>query len=120
EQAAKLFDREKGTGILIDKKFRRDEAESVLDLLDGIPQEQRQQPETYEALIAYLRHNRLEVRELALRHLLYLVPDGRNIPYNRAGDSAQLREGYEAWKKKIPSGKLPPQPPPTKPMPGMP
>src|SRR5262249_61771984 len=38
EQAARLYDRKKKSGILADKKFRTDEAETLLDLLDGIPE----------------------------------------------------------------------------------
>src|SRR5262249_16446453 len=37
EQAAKLYDGKKRTGILVDKKYRTDEAESVLELLDSFP-----------------------------------------------------------------------------------
>src|SRR5205807_10147245 len=78
-QAAKLYDRKKRTGILVDKKYRADEAESILELLDGLPAQALNQPETYEALIAYLKHGRLAVRGLASRHLVALVPAGRKI-----------------------------------------
>lgn len=112
EQAARLYDRKKKSGILADKRFRADQAETILDLLDGIPEEALQQPELYEALIAYLKHRRLEVRELASRHLRTLVPEGRKIKYDAAASKEQIARGYEEWKKLIPSGKLPPAPPP--------
>lgn len=115
EQVAKLYDPKKRTGILVDKKYRADEAESVLELLDGLPPQALKQPETYEALIAYLKHGRLAVRGLAYRHLLALVPAGRKIKYDPAGDREQIEQGYKEWKKLIPSGKLPPAPPPPKP-----
>ena len=112
EQAPRLYDRKTETGYLRDKKIPKDACETILDLLYGIPTEARRQPETYDALIAYLRHERLEIRELAIRHLAFLVPEGaRKIPYNPAGDTEQRDAAFAAWKKLIPNGKLPPPPP---------
>ncbi len=108
EQFLKLYDKEKKTGLLVDKRFRPDEARTILDLLDGIGEEERKQPETYAALIAYLRHNRLEVRELAFLILGALVPAGQKIPYDPAGTTEQRDRWYEEWKRLIPDGMLPP------------
>ena len=47
-------------------------------------------PETYDALIAYLRHSRLPVRELARWHLYRLVPAGRKIVYDAAASEADV------------------------------
>jgi len=102
EQAAKLYDRKKRAGILTEKKFRRDEAESVLDLLDEFIEDELRQPETYESLLAYLKHNRLEVRELAYGQLLSIFKkEGSKINYNPAGNSEQINQGYEDWKKVV-------------------
>jgi hypothetical protein len=127
EQAARLFDRKNKTGLLIDRGFSPETAEVILELLYGPSAEARKQPETYSALIAYLKHERLEVRELAIWNLYYLVPErGRKIPYNPAGNTDQLNAAYEGWKKLIPEGTVPPEqagrpapPGPAKP-PGMP
>src|SRR5262249_44839539 len=56
EQAGKLYDRKKRSGILIEKRLRTDEAESVLELLDNLTPQEIRQRETYEALLAYLKH----------------------------------------------------------------
>ncbi|HKB41998.1 MAG TPA: hypothetical protein VKD72_36560 [Gemmataceae bacterium] len=102
EQPARLYDRKKGTGILADRKFRPAEAESVLDLLDGLTTQDLRQPETYDTLLDYLKHNRIEVRELAYAHLIEAVgEDGRKVNYSPAGDSEQINQGAEEWKKLI-------------------
>ena len=111
EQAPKLYDRRKdGAGLLKDKRFRPEDAEIVLDLLAGISPEGWHKPETYEVLIGYLKHSRLEVRELAIRLLLYRVPEGKKIPYDPAGGVEQRNEGYTEWKKLIKPGTVPPEP----------
>ncbi|MBI1914299.1 MAG: hypothetical protein HYS12_06115 [Planctomycetes bacterium] len=102
EQAGKLYDPKKRTGILTDKKFRADEAESVLELLDGLTEQDIRQRETYDALLAYLKHNRLEVRELAYEQLMSIFrEEGSKINYNPAGTSEQISEGYEEWRKLV-------------------
>jgi hypothetical protein len=65
-------------------------------------------PETYEALIGYLRHDKLPVRELARWHLQRLAPKITDIPYDAAGSAAEREKAYQEWKKRIPDGKLPP------------
>jgi hypothetical protein len=112
EQASKLYDTKKRTGLLIEKRFRADEAESVLELLDGLTEADLKQRETYEALLAYLKHNRIEVRELAFRQLVSIVEkEGEKLPnYDPAGSSEQINQGYEEWKKFISK-----PPPPKKP-----
>lgn len=91
------------------------QAEIVMQLLHGLSEDQdRGQPETYEALIAYLLHDKPAVRALAVWQLEHWVPQGKEIGYNPGGTDAERRRGYEEWKKLIPSGKLPPRPSATK------
>lgn len=85
------------------------QAETIMVLLHGFSEEQANIPETYEALIDYLRSDKLAIRELAWRHLLRLWPDGKAIRYDPAGPSELREHGYDEWKKKIPNGKLPPR-----------
>ncbi len=109
-QAALLYDRKTRTGLLRDRDFSPENAEVVLELLYGPTLEARKQPETYSALIAYLRHERQEIRELAYWNLLFLVPErGRKIPYSSAGGADHLNAAYEAWKKLIREGTIPPE-----------
>ena len=108
DQAALLYDRKNRTGLLRDRDFSPENAEVVLELLYGPNVEAMKQPETYSALIAYLRHERQEIRELAWWNLLFLVPErGIKIPYSSAGGADQLKEAYDRWKKLIPEGKVP-------------
>jgi hypothetical protein len=93
------------------QEYPEAQAETVLQLLHNPFALDR--PETYETLIAYLRHSRLAVRELARWHLYRIVPAGRKIAYDAAAaeNMAERQKAYEAWKKLIPSGKLPPTAP---------
>jgi hypothetical protein len=88
------------------REYTEPQAETVLHLLHS--PFLADQPETYETLIAYLRHSRLPVRELARWHLYRLAPAGRSIAYDAAAPEAERLKALEAWKKLIPSGKLPP------------
>ena len=96
------------------KKYSRGQAAIFMQLLFGFSAAQLAQPETYALLIEYLKHNRLAIRELAVRQLELQVPDGRSIGYDPAGKPAQRARGYAAWKKRIPDGELPKEPKPKK------
>jgi hypothetical protein len=85
--------------------YRPNWAETVLQLLHS--PYAANDPETYELLIAYLKHGSLAVRELAHWHLTRLVPAGRDIPYDPAGPAAERERGYRAWKRVVPDGQLP-------------
>lgn len=102
-----LYDPQKRTGILIDRKYTPREAETILTLLYPFAEAQRGQPETYATLIDLLRHDRLAIRQLAYWHLVRLDPAGRDIPYNAAWPPEQLERAYQAWKRHIPDGSSP-------------
>lgn len=59
------------------------------------------QPETYAALLAYLRHPRPAVRELARWHLERYLPDGKKIAFDATADEAARDKAIAAWKKLI-------------------
>lgn len=91
------------------------EAQTIMDLLHGFSEDDASKPQTYEDLIDYLRHPKLIVREMAWRALIQLWPDGRKIAYNAAGPPEMRNAAYEEWKRKVPTGKLPPRGPAPKP-----
>lgn len=65
------------------------------------------EPHTYDTLLAYLRHEKLAIRELAWRQLLRMVPEDLLVPYDPAASAAERAKAYAAWKEAIPSGSLP-------------
>ena len=95
---------------VLQKKYKSSLAEIIMELLHPFTDKQKQEPETYETLIAYLNHDKLPVRELAYSHLIALVPKGMEIPYDPTGGTDQRDYSYQEWKKLIPTGKLPPSP----------
>jgi hypothetical protein len=85
--------------------FSKAEAETVMQLLHS-PFDPRQ-PETFDTLIAYLKHRKQAVRELAHWHLVRLASIGRDIPYDAAGSAAERDKAAAQWRKLIPAGELP-------------
>jgi hypothetical protein len=94
------------------KKFNAAQAEIVLTLLHSFDDAALGQKETYETLIAYLKHDKLAIRELAWWHLVRIVPDGKKIAFDPGAAPADRDKGYQEWKKLLDDGKLPPAPKP--------
>ena len=94
---------------LIDLRgYTPDEAKTVIQMLFGFSDTDIKQPETYEVLIEYLKHEKPGIRNLAAWHLVRLYPAGKSIPFKPDGMSVDNVKVYEAWKKLIPTGKVPP------------
>lgn len=88
--------------------YTPDQAKAILQMLFGFSEADLQRPETYEVLIEYLTHERSGIRNLAMWHLVRLVPQGKEIPFKPNGTAQENEKVYESWKKLIPNGKLPP------------
>ncbi len=93
--------------LIAQANYTRAQSETILQLLHS-PFDPSQ-PLTYQALIAFLRHDKLAVRELARWHLYRLVPAGRRIEYDAAGSEKERAKGAALWQNLIPNGKLPPK-----------
>jgi hypothetical protein len=93
----------------LEKKHSPETAETLMTLLHGFSAKQAQEPATYQTLIGWLKHELLPVREMAFAELFALVPEGRKIPFDPAGDAAQRERAFQEWKKLIPDGQLPPK-----------
>jgi hypothetical protein len=91
-----------------DLGYSKAEAATVMQLLHS-PFDPHQ-AETYETLIAYLKHRKQAVRELAHWHLVRLAPIGRDIKYDASAGAAVRDKAAETWKERIPSGELPKAP----------
>jgi hypothetical protein len=93
---------------VLEKKYSSATAETLMILLHEFSEKQVLKPSAYQALIGWLKHEQLPVREMAFSQLFALVPEGRKIPYDPAGDAAQRERAFQEWKKLIPDGRLPP------------
>lgn len=85
--------------------YTKAEAASVLQLLHS--PFNRDQPETYETLITFLKHRKQAVRQLAHWHLIRLAPIGRDIPFDASGPADAREKAFAAWKARVPAGTLP-------------
>lgn len=83
-------------------------AEMILQLTRSFSDRDLASPECYEMLIDYLKHDKQAIRGLAQWHLRRLVPAGRKIHFNPGGPPEEWEKAFEAWKKLIPDGKMPP------------
>jgi hypothetical protein len=91
------------------------QSENVIHLLYGFTPEERREPATYNLLVEALASKRPGLRELAHWHLVRLAPEGKTIGYDAQAPEAQRQQAYEAWRKLIPAGNLPPsQSPPAR------
>jgi hypothetical protein len=91
-------------------KYSDVQAKTIIRLLFGFNAQERADPATYDLLIGYLKHSKLPVRELAHWHLVRLTPLARDIPYDAAAPAAERQRAYDAWRARVPEGKLPPAP----------
>jgi hypothetical protein len=92
--------------LLVDEmRYSKAEANTLMQLLHS--PFAADQPETYETLIAYLRHRRQSVRELAHWHLIRLSPVEPKIVFDASAPAPVRDKAAQAWKKLIPSGELP-------------
>jgi len=91
--------------IVEDVGFSKAEAETVMQMLHS-PFDP-EQAETYETLIAYLKHRKQAIRELAHWHLFRLAPIGRKIAFDASAEKAARDKAADEWEKLIPPGTLP-------------
>jgi hypothetical protein len=96
-------------GLVNEGKFKPIDAEAVIQLLHGFSDADLRQPETYETLIDYLRHDRLALRGLAYWHLTRLVPAGKDLGYNPLEEKDKRQAAIAKWQKLVPRGQLPGQ-----------
>jgi hypothetical protein len=97
------------TALVARKKLTEVQARSLGQLLVGFNEEERRDPNTYVALLAYLAHKNQAVRTLAYWHLVRLAPAGREISFDPAAPEDQRRQAVTRWHTLIPAGQLPPQ-----------
>jgi uncharacterized protein (TIGR03000 family) len=95
---------------LIERKFDPHEAEIVMHLLHGIPEDDLALPETYQVLLKYMASDRLFLRGLAHWHLCCLASQGREFGFNPNGPPEERAKALEKWRQLIPPGQLPPKP----------
>lgn len=113
DQYKRLYDKEKGTGILLDRNYKNGEAKSVTDLLFDFSPEYFSKIETFEELARCLAHRRIAIAELGMWHLSRLamgvkLPEGFN-----AARPVEDREKYaEKINDLINKRQLPPAPAP--------
>ncbi|MFQ3652273.1 MAG: hypothetical protein SNJ75_18300, partial [Gemmataceae bacterium] len=84
--------------MLMDKLgFTKVEAAAVMEMLHS-PFD-REAPETFQTLIAFLKHRKQSIRELAHWHLIRLEPKGAEIPYSASASAEERAKAVQAWSK---------------------
>ncbi|NBO93703.1 MAG: hypothetical protein EBV06_15545 [Planctomycetia bacterium] len=83
--------------LIENRHYTKVEADVILNLLHS-PFDPNV-AETYDTLIAYLKHRKQAVRELSHWHLTRLAPLGRDIPYDAHGPAEERAKAADAWRK---------------------
>ncbi|MFO0928944.1 MAG: hypothetical protein U0736_18305 [Gemmataceae bacterium] len=111
DNARRLYDEKAGTGLLLDRRFRKGEAATAYQLLHPLLAEYLGKVETYEFLANCLQHRKVAIAEMGYQHLLWLSP-GVPLPRFNAADAQEERERYAAGvRAMIEKRQLPPAPP---------
>jgi hypothetical protein len=99
-------------GLLIKQNYKPSDAEVFVALLHDFSEVDRKRPSTYEALVGYLTHPKMAVRELAYFHLQRLASGVKELPpYDTAWPADRREKAAKEWKGLIAAGKLPLPPP---------
>jgi hypothetical protein len=88
-------------------KMPASQAETVMQLLHGLSEEDLDQPVIYQVLIRLLASDRLAIRGLAYWHLSRLVPAGKEFGYGPLESPEKRAAAIKRWQQLIPPGKLP-------------
>jgi hypothetical protein len=91
-------------------------ARKLMELLHGLTEKDRNNPETWKLLIADLDNSVLPLRELSAWNLEILVPWGQKIAaqYSATAPEPVRRQVQAAWRQLIPPGEIPRPPAPKK------
>ena len=93
-QGKELYNEKDRSGVLIDKKYKPREAETIYDLLHDFQPEDWRKVETFDALARNLLHRRTAIAELAYYHLEQLALGAKLPPGFNAADALEDRERY--------------------------
>jgi hypothetical protein len=102
------------TGLLVDRKYRSSEAQTLFDLLHDFSVEDARNRDTYDALARYLESPKVAIAELAYWHLLRLTFGSKvKLPlFNGAAPPEDRKRAADQVHDLVKNGKLPPPPPP--------
>ncbi len=110
-QGKRLYDPKTSSGMLINMKFRKSEAETIVELLYPIISENWSKPETFEALSRCLAHWRVAIAQLGIYHLMQLARTAKLPPGFNAAAPLEDRERYAKQIDEMIAKKLLPPPP---------
>jgi hypothetical protein len=111
-QGKRLYDPKTSTGLLINMKFKKSEAETIVELLYPVISENWTKPETFEALSRCLAHRRVAIAQLGMYRLVQLARNAKLPPGFNAASPLEDRERYaKQIDEMITKKQLPPPPP---------
>jgi hypothetical protein len=104
-------DKKSGTagGLLLERKWSADEAHTLFDLLHDFKDEERGNPDTFEALAGLLASRRVALAEIAFWHLRRLAGGVKLPAFNAAAPLAERKKSAAAVRALIEAKKLPPK-----------
>jgi hypothetical protein len=116
-QGKRLYDAKTSSGILINMKFKKGEAETIVELLYPIlnlndkENDNWNKPETFEALSRCLAHRRVAIAQLGICRLVELARNAKLPPGFNAAAPLEDRERYAKQIEEMIAKRLLPPPP---------
>jgi hypothetical protein len=111
EATKMLFDPKSREGLLVNKGYKANEADTVLLLLHSFTETARTQRATFEFLANLLRNKKIGIRELAFFHLRSLSSTVKSLPpYDPSWPDDKLDKSARDWEAMIERKELPPRP----------
>jgi serine/threonine protein kinase len=93
-QGKLLYDPKTGSGALINMKFKKGEAKTIVELLHDVSPADWNKQETYEALSRCLAHRRVAIAQLGFFHLVQLTRGAKIPPGFNAAAPLEDRKRY--------------------------
>jgi hypothetical protein len=87
--------------VLKQKNYSDTQAQTLLQLVHGFPQEQWTVPTMRATVVEYLNSDKLAIRQIAHSLLLTVAPEGQRIRYDAAGSPDQRERGYREWLRTV-------------------
>jgi hypothetical protein len=81
--------------------YTDDQAKTVVHLLHPLSVEQWSDSILRQKILTFLLSDKLAIRQLTHALLLTLVPEGKSIAYDPAGDTLQRDRAYDDWKQLV-------------------
>src|SRR5262249_26194658 len=103
-----LYDKKNNTGVLVDKKYKSADAQTIVELLHFYKAEDWRNPDTFKALAKKVASNKVAVAHLVYWHLLRMAYPTKLPAFNPAAPLEDREKFADSINDLVDQRKLPP------------